>query len=533
MKYLDHQPFLRLSIALLIWINACFYAYGQQNTAWDDTRQKDWPAEALPVEIVSSADGKIQKGYFYRAPGDQPRPLIVSLHTWSGDYRQKDTLIHFCLERGYHYIHPDFRGPNHTREAMGSELVISDIDDAIAYSLKNANVDLENIHVHGVSGGGHATVLAYMKSRHPIRTFTAYVGIYNLVDWYYESLGRAQKYAGDIAASTTGDRNRIDLEEARRRSPMFMEVPPQRSRSKLFLYCGVHDGYIGSVPVTQTLHLYNKVVRHFDPRAIGALIPGEVMEHLLRERSLPGFPDQGTYLGRKIIYRNQYRDLVSVTVFEGGHEMPQGDVLAHVPARRILAIGDSNGAMAEGWVDQLQKLRPSDQIVNTCISGNTIGFDNNGQARLNTLKNLDRYLEQAQGRIDAVIILLGTNDAKAEFDSRLAEVPANLEKLIGRIKQAGISERQILVASPPPYGRDEQLLPKYHGAARRVKALREKFAVVARNQGVHFIDLQRPLDAVFPYLSHDGVHLTREGQVIVARVLSEALDKTSPSKMQD
>src|SRR5690606_2644791 len=65
-----------------------------------------------------------------------PRPLVVSLHTWSGDYRQKDTLIHFCIHRGFHYIHPNFRGPNQNPEAMGSDKVVSDIDDAIDYLLK-------------------------------------------------------------------------------------------------------------------------------------------------------------------------------------------------------------------------------------------------------------------------------------------------------------------------------------------------------------------------------------------------------------
>ena len=60
---------------------------------------------------------------------------------------------------------------------------------------------------------------------------------------------------------------------------------------------------------------------------------------------------------------------------------------------KILAIGDSNGEFDFGWVAQLQKIRSVDKIVNTSISGNTIGFDNLGRKQLNTLKNIDSYSE--------------------------------------------------------------------------------------------------------------------------------------------
>ena len=66
------------------------------------------------------------------------------------------------------------------------------------------------------------------------------------------------------------------------------------------------------------------------------------------------------------------------------------------PGRCILTIGDSNGASGEGWVTQLARLRKDDQIINTCISGNTIGFDNLGSESLNTLKNIGTYINTAK-----------------------------------------------------------------------------------------------------------------------------------------
>ncbi len=516
-----------ISFLLFITISS---AYGQKDPAWDDTRSKNWPSEVPKVSIPSSADGKAQNAYFYKAPGAERKPLIVSLHTWSGNYEQKDTLVHFCIRRGYHYIHPDFRGPNNNPEALGSNLVISDIDDAIAYALSNAPVDPGNIHVIGVSGGGYATVLTYMKSKHNIRSFSAYVGIYNLIDWYHESTGRGNRYAGDIAAATSGDRNRLDINEAKKRSPYFMDTPTGlRKNSRLNLYCGIHDGYTGSVPVSHTLRVYNKIVKDFQPDAMAALIPEEYIRTMLSARSLPGMPDQGTFLGRKIIYRNQYSDLVSVTAFEGTHEMPPGNVLAHVPARTILAIGDSNGAKEGGWADQLRKLRPQDRIINTCVSGNTIGFDNLNKEELNTLKNIDRYIGRAEGRLDAVMIMLGTNDSKAEFDGRKDEVPVNLGKLIRKIKEEiskkpSLGSPVIYVVSPPPYGDDNKIAPKYHGGAARVEKLSGRFRQTAIENGARYIETHSRLKPVFPYISPDGVHLSAEGQTILAAILNESLD---------
>jgi hypothetical protein len=38
------------------------------------------------VDIISSVDSKIQKAYFYISENDNPMPLIVHFHGWSGNY---------------------------------------------------------------------------------------------------------------------------------------------------------------------------------------------------------------------------------------------------------------------------------------------------------------------------------------------------------------------------------------------------------------------------------------------------------------
>ncbi len=88
---------------------------------------------------------------FMKSTGTQTRPLIISLHTWSNNYEQQDTLAWTCYRKNYNYIHPDFRGPNNNPEACGSKFVIQDIEDAISFAIEKGNVDMDQVHVVGTS----------------------------------------------------------------------------------------------------------------------------------------------------------------------------------------------------------------------------------------------------------------------------------------------------------------------------------------------------------------------------------------------
>ncbi|MDP4678811.1 MAG: prolyl oligopeptidase family serine peptidase, partial [Cyclobacteriaceae bacterium] len=338
--------------SLLTILFSCFsyFLFAQVDPTWDDTKSKDWPEEFQEVEIISSLDQVIQPAYFYKSESSIPRPLIVSLHTWSGGYNQKedDSLLWEIQNKDYNYIHPDLRGPNKTPQACGSKYAIQDIDDAIKFAIENGNVDLNEIHVMGASGGGYSTLLAYMKTAYDVKTFSAWVPISNLVDWYYESVGRKAKYARDIALATTGiefgqEDYYLDETEAKLRSPIFMDTPTdKRSKSKLYIYTGIHDGYEGSVPITQSLKFFNKVVKDFDDINTKSLISTEEMLSLIERRNTavghPSKIQKGDFL-----FQRKYKDKVQVSVFEGGHERLPDLALAQMYGSKILAIGDSNG----------------------------------------------------------------------------------------------------------------------------------------------------------------------------------------------
>jgi lysophospholipase L1-like esterase len=92
---------------------------------------------------------------------------------------------------------------------------------------------------------------------------------------------------------------------------------------------------------------------------------------------------------------------------------------------KILTIGDSNGAFEGSWVEKLKQAHDGYLIYNTSVSGNTIGFNNNNKTSLNTLLNVDRYLDEADDYLDGlddIIIMLGTNDCKAVFADSLKMV---------------------------------------------------------------------------------------------------------------
>ncbi len=191
----------------------------------------------------------------------------------------------------------------------------------------------------------------------------------------------------------------------------------------------------------------------------------------------------------------------------------------------ILTIGDSNGALPYGWVYQLKQIRANDTIFNISISGNTIGFNNNGRSSLNTLSNIGNHMDEAYaklGKIDRIILMIGTNDCKAVFRDSLYAVPGNMKKLIARIKQIERMHNNkplIYIVSPPPFGPDELVGEKYAGGMERVSLLNKQLQVVAKEESVYFINTCDILSPVFKQLTSDGVHLNADGQKMIALII--------------
>jgi lysophospholipase L1-like esterase/pimeloyl-ACP methyl ester carboxylesterase len=511
-------------------------------TSWDKTIKMTWPTGFQLKEITSSTDGSIQKAWFYTSSRKEPQPLIISLHTWSGDFNQEDPVAKEVQLRNWNYIHPNFRGPNNSPEACVSDLVISDLRDAILFAVKNANVDTSNIHIIGVSGGGYATLAAYLKLDYPVKSFSSWAGISDLESWYWESKGRGLRYANDVEQVTTGGKG-FSASDARKRSPIYMPFDPGlRKGASLHIYAGIHDGYTGSVPVSQSVTFFNRILRERFPQSSGRQISDSVIISLLSKQINPN-PDTAFTLGGRDVHLYREAPGLSLTLFEGTHEMLVPQALALIPVndkrntstKNILTIGDSNGAATDGWPEQLRKLLPFSTIVNKSIAGNTIGFDNLDNQRLNTIRNINRYLEQTYRQLspgtelDYIFVELGTNDTKRIFINRQEEVPGNLATLIRLIKTYMTDNHHkmpvICILSPPPVDEQKVDAAKYGGADERIQNNNQLFREVASNNQVDYLDLYTPLKAGFSAKTTDGVHLTENAQFELSNLILQYLEK--------
>ncbi|HEY8513455.1 MAG TPA: GDSL-type esterase/lipase family protein [Cyclobacteriaceae bacterium] len=201
------------------------------------------------------------------------------------------------------------------------------------------------------------------------------------------------------------------------------------------------------------------------------------------------------------------------------------------PRRFGLIIGDSHAALPTGWATQLQKLRPQDSLFNFAISGNTIGFDNLGKKELNELRNIYYRLAQADNamqHIDYIIILLGTNDCKAVYDSLQSLVPANLERLLSIVTNYDFtsnSKPDVLVVTPPPIAADSLMEEKYSGARERLHKLLPHYQRLATRFSCRFVDIHEKLENDFATLTEDGIHLTEEGYRRVAELINAAIQQ--------
>jgi len=531
---------------LFFWATVNLFA--QKDVSWDNASESKWDTAFQNVKMTSTADGKIQKAFLYASKSQHKKPLIISLHTWSGDYTQEDPLAKEILARDWNYIHPDFRGANKTPESMGSNLVISDLEDAIQFALKHTNTDPEDVHIIGVSGGGFATLAAYMNIKYPVKSFSAWAPISDLEAWYWESIGRKQKYAADIISALSTD-TVLNKEEAIRRSPLYQKFPQElRKGSKLFIYEGIHDGYTGSVPITHSINMYNRLLSEIKYHVSSVdeimkksnsdqdLVSEREIVNLLTKRINPDSNKKNALFGRSVYL---FRDVenIQLTIFEGGHEqLPQALGLIPVKTKTDLAcniftLGDSNGANPGGWVDQLKAMMPNSNFVNISQGGRTIGFDNNGNADLNALRNIDTYLNDAQKQIgnkkfDYVIVCLGTNDTKKDFADRQDEVVVNFDALLTKIKNHHLSRKskpRIIYITPPPI-RTTNILAKYTGGNERLGLLVPKLSELAQKKGFDVIDAYHPLLRILDYYAPDGVHMAGEGQQIISAKIVEEIE---------
>jgi len=285
---------------------------------------KGWPEQVRKIAVESTADSTPQPALFW-APeaGGEPAPLLVALHTWSGGYTQGASAPYarWCIEKGWVFIHPHFRGPNWTPQAAGSDLAVQDILDAVAYARKHARVDPRRVYLVGASGGGHAAVLMAGRAPEVWAAVSAWVPITDLKAWYAECRKAKRGYADHIVKAcggVPGESAKADR-ECEKRSPLTWIG--KAAGVALDINAGIRDGHAGSVPISHTLRAFNALARDED-----RLSDAEIA-HFVERAAVPASAAQpkeeladATYGSKPPLFRRT-SNAVRVTIFQGGHEI--------------------------------------------------------------------------------------------------------------------------------------------------------------------------------------------------------------------
>src|SRR5690606_18796175 len=193
---------LTLAACLSVFLVSGLAAAHAQTTPAKSVGKKSWPTEVQKVTIPAS-DGVEQPSIWYAPDIPGKKPLLVGLHTWSSSYNSAggDAIYaEWCIKQGWAFIHPHFRGPNHTPQAMGSDRAVQDIVEAVEWARKQTAIDETRIYLIGGSGGGHMSLL--MAGRHPEiwAAVSAWCGISDINAWHeFHTRGtKPGKYALDI-----------------------------------------------------------------------------------------------------------------------------------------------------------------------------------------------------------------------------------------------------------------------------------------------------------------------------------------------
>jgi hypothetical protein len=139
------------------------------------------------------------------------------------------------------------------------------------------------------------------------------------------------KYAGEILRCTESKDSILNIREAKQRSPFFLPAPvSQRKYSALKIYCGIHDGYTGSVPITQSIYFYNNLVGEMGGPEY-AMVPEKDISTMLAKRTYePLIEKPASFLGDRLIHYRRSFQSIQLCIFEGGHEMLPGPAIEEI-----------------------------------------------------------------------------------------------------------------------------------------------------------------------------------------------------------
>lgn len=206
--------------------------------------------------------------------------------------------------------------------------------------------------------------------------------------------------------------------------------------------------------------------------------------------------------------------------------------------RSLLLFGDSNthGTMPmpdldfdgrfdrdERWAGRLAKLLPDWEVIAEGHPGRTTVHDDPVEgAHRNGLTVLPALLESHRP-LDAVLVMLGTNDLKERFSVNAGDIAHSLERLVRAIRASecgpGGGAPGVLLVAPPPILEVGCLAGMFAGGAAKSQGLAREIGAAARRAGVAFLDAGQVVQ-VSPV---DGIHYGAEANPALAEAFAAAI----------
>jgi lysophospholipase L1-like esterase len=207
--------------------------------------------------------------------------------------------------------------------------------------------------------------------------------------------------------------------------------------------------------------------------------------------------------------------------------------------RVVLVYGDSNthGTAPMASLDDMVRLGPAERwpgvlgaalgagwrVVEEGLPGRTtVHPDPISGVYKNGLSVLPAVLESHRP-LDAVVIMLGTNDLKQRFQVSAVEIAESVDRLVRTCLASecgpGQSAPAVLLVAPPPVLETGCLAEIFAGGAEKSHRLGTEYARVAGRHGCAFLDAGK----VIASSTLDGVHYDAVEHAKLGRAVAAAL----------
>ncbi len=205
---------------------------------------------------------------------------------------------------------------------------------------------------------------------------------------------------------------------------------------------------------------------------------------------------------------------------------------------KILVYGDSN---TWGYVPNVNgyskdcKQYPAEHIwwypltkqynvVVNALCGRAINNENKWLDGRNCTETIEKDLAKYEN-IDLIILQLGTNDCKVEYNLTPKYIIEDLENLIDKISK--VSPAEILIISPPKILENNPHTQKYYlGATFKTRVLNTRYQKLANEKNIHFVS------GLNAEVGEDGEHLSILGHEQLGKAVLEYVNTLQKEKTQ-